>query len=87
MKKAIKFSAVWCPPCRALVPIWIDIAQEKEFKDIEFQTVDTDHSPELAQKYSVQSLPTIVFIKDDAVVDTLVGLAKPDVIREKLRSM
>lgn len=85
--KAVKFSATWCAPCRALKLIWDNVVAEDEFADVEFQSVDIDDSPELAQQYGVRAVPTIAFVLNNVVVATLVGLHKEDAIRSELRNL
>lgn len=80
MLKVIKFSATWCGPCRALQPIWDQLVDD--INDVEFEAVDIDTSGELATKYSVRAVPTMVFVKGGTVVETLVGLRSAAEIKE-----
>jgi len=80
--KVMKFGAEWCAPCKLLKPIWNKL--EAELDDVEFVTVDIDDDPELATKYSVSAVPTILFVKDGAVVDSLIGLHKESNIRKTI---
>lgn len=83
--KVIKFSADWCGPCQTLSPIVKEIAAE--FPDVEFQYVDVDENPALAQQFSVASIPTMVFLKDGVEQKTLVGLQKATVIRAEVKAL
>lgn len=59
MLRLLYFTATWCAPCRAFGPI-IDRTMS-QFSDVDFQKVDVDSSKELAQRYSISSVPTLVF--------------------------
>ncbi len=70
----LDFFAVWCGPCKMIAPILDEIAEERE--DIKVCKVNVDEEPELAAKYQVMSIPTLVVIKDGQVVNQSLG-AKP----------
>lgn len=64
-KKAIKFFATWCGPCKIYGKTWSKVEKEYEGK-LEFQEVDVDKDTTgLAAKYKVQDIPYTVIIKDD----------------------
>jgi len=68
----IDFSASWCGPCRAVAPL-ID-ALADEYKDkFKVAKVDVDESPDVARKHGIRGVPTLVVIKDGAIVDQMVG--------------
>ena len=68
------FWASWCGPCRMVSPIVDEIAEERT--DIKVCKVNVDEEPELASKFRVMSIPTLVVVKDGKVVNQSVG-AKP----------
>lgn len=70
----VDFWASWCGPCRMVSPIVDEIAEER--KDIKVCKVNVDEEPELASKFRVMSIPTLVVVKDGKVVNQSVG-AKP----------
>jgi len=70
----LDFFAVWCGPCKMIAPILDEIAEERE--DIKVCKINVDEEPELAAKYQVMSIPTLVVIKDGQVVNQSLG-AKP----------
>lgn len=69
----IKFWAPWCGPCKMYGPV-ID-KLEAEYTDFEFISIDTDQAPELARKYKISSLPTLIFIQDGEEKKRVVGLS------------
>ena len=58
----LDFWAPWCGPCRMVGPILDEIAEERE--DIKVCKVNVDEEPELASKYDVMTIPTLMVIKD-----------------------
>lgn len=67
----IDFSATWCGPCKAIAPIFAELAQDTT--GVYFMKVDVDENPDTAAKYSVSAMPTFLFIKNGEVVDRLMG--------------
>ena len=70
----LDFFATWCGPCRMIAPTLEEIAAERE--DIKVCKIDVDAEPELAAKYQIASIPTLLVIKDGKVVNQSLG-AKP----------
>ena len=68
----IDFWASWCGPCRMIAPIVEEIAEERQ--DIKVGKINVDEEPELASKFGVMSIPTIVIMKDGEVVNQAVGV-------------
>lgn len=67
----IDFFANWCGPCKMLAPAVHALAEDKP--ELKVFQVDVDEAPELAAKFRVMSIPTLVLMKDGAVVKTSVG--------------
>ena len=82
----VDFWAVWCGPCRMVGPVVEEIANDYEGKAI-VGKVDVDNNPEVAQKYGIRNIPTILFIKDGEVVDKQVGAVGRAALAEKLDAM
>ena len=70
----LDFWAPWCGPCRMVVPLVEEIAHERS--DIKVGKINVDEQPELAARFGVMSIPTLVVIKDGKVVNRSLG-AKP----------
>jgi thioredoxin 1 len=68
----VDFWAVWCGPCRQISPIIEDLAGAYNGQ-VKVAKVDIDANPGLAMKYSIRSIPTILFFRGGQVVDTVVG--------------
>ena len=70
----LDFFASWCGPCRMVGPILDEIAEERE--DIKVCKVDIDEQPELASRYRIMSVPTLMVLKNGIIVDQSIG-ARP----------
>ena len=70
----LDFWASWCGPCRIVVPIVEEIARERN--DIKVGKVNVDEQPELASRFGVVSIPTLVVMKNGKIVDQAIG-ARP----------
>lgn len=76
----IDFWAAWCGPCKMLSPTIEEVANE--VTNAKIGKVNVDEQPELAKKYNVMSIPTLVVIKDGKTVQTVVGArSKADIIK------
>lgn len=76
----IDFWATWCGPCKMLTPILEELSNE--MTDIKFYKVDADENEELARKFEVRSIPTVLVIKDGQPVASQIG-AHPKVKMRK----
>ena len=70
----VDFWASWCGPCRMVAPILEEIAAERS--DVKVCKINVDEEPELASRYKVMSIPTLLVVKEDQVVNQAVG-ARP----------
>ena len=67
----LDFWASWCGPCRMVSPIVDEIADERD--DIKVGKINVDEQPALAQQFGVMSIPTLVVMREGAVVNKAVG--------------
>ena len=70
----LDFWATWCGPCRMVAPILEEIAGERP--DIKVCKVNVDEQPELASRYRIMSIPTLMVVKNGEIVNQAVG-ARP----------
>ena len=71
----VDFWAVWCGPCQMVAPVIEELSKEYAGK-MKVRKLNTDENPEVAGRYQVMSIPTILFFKNGQVVEKLVG-ARP----------
>lgn len=77
----VDFWAPWCGPCRMMGPIVDEIAEENF--ELKVCKVNVDEASELAIKYDVESIPTLIYFKNGQVRATMIGLrTKQDIMNE-----
>lgn len=69
----VDFFAPWCRPCSMLMPVL-----EKIDRPIAFYKINIDNDPDLAASYHVRSIPTLLFFKDGALAETMVGVSQKE---------
>lgn len=80
----VDFFANWCGPCKMLAPVFEEIG--KELTSATFVKVDIDNSLELAQKYSVSSIPTVIVLKNGSVVERKTGFIPKDNLKSMIEN-
>lgn len=78
----VDFYANWCSPCKMMAPIIESIADENE--NIKVVKVDIDKNQDLAIKYDIMSIPTIMILKNGVVTKTFIGVTDKSEIEKEL---
>ena len=77
----VDFWAEWCGPCKMLTPIIEELAEDYADRAI-IAKVNVDKSPTIAQQYSIRSIPALLFFKNGAVEQQLVGaVPKEEIVK------
>jgi thioredoxin 1 len=82
----LDFWAVWCGPCRVIAPFIEELHKEFEGRAL-VGKVDVDSNPELANRFRVLNIPTVLFLKDGQVADKQVGACPKQVLVNKLNAL
>jgi thioredoxin 1 len=82
----VDFWATWCGPCKIVTPVVEELAKEYEDK-VTFAKVNTDENPDLASRYNIRGIPTLMFFKEGKVMDQIVGAVPKAQLKSKLDSL
>ena len=82
----VDFWATWCGPCRAQTPI-LEQLQNELGDTVKIFKVNVDNEPELAKRFGVMSIPTLIFFKNGKQVDKTVGLKSSEELKTFLSSI
>lgn len=83
---AVDFHAQWCGPCKMLSPLLDKLSESFEGK-VKIVKVDVDQEPELAGRFRIRGVPTMLFFKDGKVVDQVVGLLPPQELTGRFQKL
>jgi len=75
----VDFWATWCGPCKMIAPVVEEVSNE--VSNARFVKVDVDENENLANKYQISSIPTLMIFKNGTPVDTLVGFMPKDSLK------
>ena len=81
----VDFFATWCGPCKMLAPVFEALGEEMK-NEVSFLKVDIDKSLEIAQKFNISTVPTMMIFKDGKPVESLVGFMPKEKIKTKIKS-
>ena len=82
----VDFWAPWCGPCRMIAPIIDELATDFDGK-AKICKVNSDEETNLALNFGIRSIPTILFMKDGKVVDTIIGATSKQSLADKINSL
>ena len=81
----VDFFATWCGPCKMLAPVIAEISERYEGK-VKVGKVNVDEENELAMKYQISSIPTLVLFKDGKIINIKVGLSSKSEIENMINN-
>ena len=81
----VDFWATWCGPCRMLSPL-LDEVEEEMADKVTVVKVNVDDADEIAMRYRIMSIPTLIFFKDGKMVDRTVGAMPKSVLVDKINA-
>ena len=81
----VDFWATWCGPCRMLSPLLDEVEAEME-DQVEVVTVNVDDADEIAMRYRIMSIPTLLFFKNGQMVDRSVGAMPKSALVDKINA-
>ena len=79
----VDFWAPWCGPCKSIAPILEELASELG-ESVKISKVNVDNNSEIATKYEIRAIPTILVFKNGEIVETVVGLTSKADLKAKL---
>ena len=82
----VDFWAPWCGPCRMIAPILEEIANEME-ESIKILKVNVDEYPDLAQRFGIMSIPTLLFFKKGEIKGKIIGAVPKKEILKKIKEL
>ena len=81
----VDFWATWCGPCRMLSPI-LDLLEEEMANQISVVKVNVDDADEIAARFRIMNIPTLLFFKDGQLVDKTVGAMPKNALAERIKA-
>ncbi len=79
----VEFGADWCRPCQLIAPVLDELATAWDGR-IRVVRIDVEHDPATAQRYGVQSLPTLIYFHRGEELDRLIGVIRRQAIEDRI---
>ncbi|SHJ47705.1 thioredoxin [Tepidibacter formicigenes] len=81
----VDFFAEWCGPCKMLAPVFENLSEEMGDK-VKFMKVDIDKNINLAERFQITSVPTMIIFKDGKAVDVMMGFRPKEMIKSQIEA-
>lgn len=82
----VDFWAEWCGPCRAIAPVLESLAEDFDGK-VKIVKINVDQENDLANKYNVSAIPSLIILKDGKEIDRIVGGATKEVYADRINKV
>lgn len=79
--KILDFMSTWCQPCKTMSPILDEIEKET---GVEIRKIDVDDNEEMVIAYNIRNIPTLIFIKDNQIINKISGTVSKDILINKI---
>ena len=79
----VDFWAAWCGPCRMVAPVVEELSEEYDGR-VNFVKLDVDQSPQIASRYGIMGIPTLIVFKDGKPVSNIVGFRPKAELKQSL---
>lgn len=79
--RILDFMSTWCQPCRTMSPILDEVEKET---GVEIRKIDVDDNEEMVIAYGIRNIPTLIFIKDNQIVDRVSGTVRKEILINKI---
>ena len=81
----VDFWAPWCGPCKMIHPIVEELSNDMD--DVEFAKLNIDEAQQVAMKYQVMSIPTLIVFKNGSPQETIIGVTPKEKIKKKIQNV
>lgn len=76
----VDFYADWCGPCKMVGPLVEELSKEET--DVAFAKVNVDENPDIAQRYGIMSIPTLIAFKDGEIAGSVLGFQPKEALKQ-----